>query len=279
MNLQLHNFYPNFAKNYLVMGSLVNCEICGKEEKVGPSRVKSYRTCSHECSSIRRKRETGSNCVCDQCKIPFHKKLSQIKRYNRNMGIFCSQKCNTEYKKAYYLGENNPNFRGAQYDSSGYRVNHYPKKGRMKEHIYVAITYLEIDKIPKDHIVHHRDCNIYNNVPENLAVLTQSDHRWLHKQFGNATLWAYAQGKIDLETLISWSNGPERAARLLPLNLVNQSGVFKQGELLENPITVGEDNQQPNLDRNIFEGSTTNSRVLTSNVEDSNADTSALPKV
>lgn len=49
---------------------------------------------------------------------------------------------------------------------------------------------------------------------------------------------------------------------------------FKQGELLETPKM---DNQQPSLDSNILEGSTTNSRVLTSNVEDSNADTSALP--
>ena len=37
------------------------------------------------------------------------------------------------------------------------------------------------------------------------------------------------------------------------------------------------DNQQPSFDRNIIEGSTTNSRDLTSNVEASNADTSVLP--
>ncbi len=35
------------------------------------------------------------------------------------------------------------------------------------------------------------------------------------------------------------------------------------------------DNQQPSFDRNIIEGSTTNSRDLTSNVEVSNANTSA----
>lgn len=55
----------------------------------------------------------------------------------------------------------------------------------------------------------------------------------------------------------------------------------KQGELLENPttVTVKEDNQQPSLSSNTFEGSTTNSRVQTSNVEDSNANTSALPGI
>ena len=52
----------------------------------------------------------------------------------------------------------------------------------------------------------------------------------------------------------------------------------KQGELLEKP-KMKEVNQQPSLNSNILEGSTTNSRILTSNVEDSNADTSALPIV
>lgn len=53
----------------------------------------------------------------------------------------------------------------------------------------------------------------------------------------------------------------------------------KQGELLGSPTLERqkEDNQQPSLDSNIFEGSTTNSQIQTSNVEDSNANKSALP--
>ena len=47
----------------------------------------------------------------------------------------------------------------------------------------------------------------------------------------------------------------------------------KQEELLENQEI---DNQQPSLDSNIFEGSTTNSQVQTDNAEDSNANTSIL---
>jgi hypothetical protein len=48
----------------------------------------------------------------------------------------------------------------------------------------------------------------------------------------------------------------------------------KQGELLEHPVR---DNQQPSLDSNVFEGSTTNNRVQTDYAEDSNVDTSTLP--
>jgi group I intron endonuclease len=52
----------------------------------------------------------------------------------------------------------------------------------------------------------------------------------------------------------------------------------KQDELLETPTLERqkEDNQQPNLDSNIFEGSTTNIRILPNNVEDSNDNTSVL---
>lgn len=58
--------------------------------------------------------------------------------------------------------------------------------------------------------------------------------------------------------------------------LIYKSVHVKQGELLETPA-VKQDNQQPSLDSNILEGSTTNNRVLPSKVEDSNVDTSALP--
>ena len=52
----------------------------------------------------------------------------------------------------------------------------------------------------------------------------------------------------------------------------------KQEELLENPTLERqkEDNQQPSINSNIFEGSETNSQIQTSNVEDSNGNTSML---
>lgn len=53
----------------------------------------------------------------------------------------------------------------------------------------------------------------------------------------------------------------------------------EQGELLENPNLNKMDNQQPNLDSNILEGSTTNSQIPPDKTEDSNADKSALPTI
>lgn len=53
--------------------------------------------------------------------------------------------------------------------------------------------------------------------------------------------------------------------------------LLKQDELLGSPTTVRGDDQQPSLGSNIFEGSTTNSRVPPVITEDSNANKSVLP--
>ena len=66
----------------------------------------------------------------------------------------------------------------------------------------------------------------------------------------------------------------ELQSLMLQEALNKHQAVVKQGELLENPEGV---NQHPSIYRNIIEGSTTNSRVLTDNAEDGNTDTSALP--
>lgn len=127
-------------------------------------------------------------------------------------------------------------------DSGGYSIVYTLKYGRLKAHQAVAFDILGINKIPKGYCIHHRDTMTINNSPENLCFLSGSDHAWLHKQYGNATLYAFMNNKIDLESLIDWSTDKEKAKRLLPLNLLNQRGVVKLDELLENPE---EDNQQP----------------------------------
>ena len=81
--------------------------------------------------------------------------------------------------------------------------------------------------------------------------------------------------KTEMSKLIEIVNSHCPTSMKYKLIPYNQRGAHvKQDELLGSPR---EGNQQPSLDSNIFEGSTTNSRVLASNVEDSNADTSVLP--
>ena len=257
----------------------LNCKICNKEYVRYGKQALTSKCCSFDCLSIHNSGE--KNVKCQQCNKLFHIKSSAINRYKRNHGFFCNISCYSEFKKTAYLNENNPNFREqVTTDQNGYKLSYLPKIGRIKLHHAVVLETLKLNKIPKGYHVHHRDCNINNNDPSNLSLLSCSDHKWLHKQFGNATLWAYMQNKISLEELLQWTNNKEKASRLLPLSILDQIGIFKQEELLENPTTnkiVNEDNQQPSLDSNIFEGSTTNNRVLTCNDVDSNVNTSILP--
>lgn len=262
------------------MAVLKVCLICSSEFSVIKTREHSAKYCSRKCSAEAKLGELNTD--CSNCGKAFHMKSSQKARYKRSLGYFCSVECSAVFKSKAYLDDKNPNNKNRNLSDDGYRIyspqnSHLLGSKKMKLHIAVACEVLEISSIPVGYHVHHRDCDVMNNHPENLAVLSASDHKWLHKQYGNATLWAYVSGKIDLESLVSWSDDKERAFKLLPLNVKLQTseeiGVVKGGELLENPE---EDNQQPSLGGNIFEGSETSGRVVASDVADSNSTTSAL---
>lgn len=254
----------------------LKCEYCNATYSVSKWRKNTSKFCSIKCSNNSRKAKQETE--CSYCHKMFHLKESSKTRYKRTHGYFCSTKCVAEFRKEKYKGSNNPNYKGKERDYDGYLLSYLPKFGRVKLHQMITFEYLGINKIPEGFQIHHRDCNVNNNDKENLVLLTNSDHRWLHKQFGNATLWAYYHNKIDLNSLIVWSNDEEKTRRLLDISIVTQklTGVFKRGELLEKPEEV---NQQPNLNSNILEGSTTNTRVQTDNAEDGNSDTSALPSI
>ena len=90
--------------------------------------------------------------------------------------------------------------------------------------------------------------------------------------------------KYHQDSITNFPNGVHGLYKYLSENLYSNPELsytiklapVKQGELLEN-LVVKQDNQQPSLGSNTLEGSTTNSRVLPNNVENSNANTSALP--
>lgn len=169
------------------------------------------------------------NKLCVECGKEYTARFSQ-----RDRTKYCSKVCQAKNFKERYKGKNNPNYnKNINRDYDGYKLTY--KDGRQPLHKSVTLEVLNLSEIPKGFHIHHRDCNINNNLPENLCVLSTSDHRWLHKQFGNATLWAYCTNKISLEELCSWSTDPDKANNLLPLNLYLQIGIIKDCELLETP--------------------------------------------
>lgn len=195
------------------------CLICEKKFTVIDSRKDKAKYCSKKCANVNLRGKL--NTICTQCGINFHLKESSKKRYKRTHGYFCSTKCVADFRKKAYLGVNNPNFRNAEKDGK-YLLDRLPKFGRIKLHHKVVFEYLNINKIPEKWCVHHRDCNVNNNDKNNLVLLTWSDHRWLHKNFGNATLWAYYYNKIDINSLCSWSKNYQKSRKLLTLNIIKQ---------------------------------------------------------
>lgn len=211
------------------MGVLKNCEVCLVEFEVIKCRETTAKYCSRACSD--KTKPAKPNTVCTTCGKEFHMKESQKKRYSRTLGVFCSVVCSAKNKSESYLGEKNPNNKGRNTDHDGYRIYSPHASGivsgkKVKLHIATAMEVLGVEKIPKGFHVHHRDCDILNNHPDNLAVLSVSDHVWLHKQFGNATLWAYSREKISFDQLVSWSDNEERAIRLLNTSVETQKGEF-----------------------------------------------------
>lgn len=68
--------------------------------------------------------------------------------------------------------------------SQGYREVSLGKYKRERFHVLVAKAFPEIcGEWFEGAVVHHKDFNRLNNVPENLVVLTHSEHSKLHYEF------------------------------------------------------------------------------------------------
>ncbi len=114
---------------------------------------------------------------CKNCTTIFSKPPSQS-------GYFCSRKCYGKWLKSSgaLKMEKHPRWSGGR-SSSGktkyIRVNLGNKKWAY-EHRLVAEKMVG-RKLKKGEIVHHKDENKQNNSPNNLEVLNESQHRFIHK--------------------------------------------------------------------------------------------------
>lgn len=255
----------------------VVCAECGKEEYVNPCRAKTYVCCSVDCLSKYNSKRYSKKipCVCPICNKKFELKPYSFNRVNTIP--CCSKECADKLKETTYLGANNHQFGLKGHLNSSFKGNFIVHKnnhledvfiykpdrpdsnrdGRITEHrLKVLENYHKYDKcfftnmngyyiFKENIIVHHIDNNHSNNSLENLIPLVKSEHTKVHNLLNSNAI-------TGINTII---------------------GVLKQGEMLETPEV---DNQQPSIDRNINEGSETNSRDLISNVKVGNANTSAL---
>lgn len=136
----------------------VKCDWCGNTCPNG-TKHKS-RNCHNFCSrSCYIAFKTKKKCVkCDWCGCEFLKKESDIKRTNSN---FCSSVCAVSYLR--WTG----------------KAGRSPKVGGVEIHRTIAEKMLG-RKLTSNEEVHHVDFNHQNNRPENLMVLTKSEHSKIH---------------------------------------------------------------------------------------------------
>lgn len=215
-----------------------DCLICGKGFSFCKSRAATAKYCSRECSA--KASIKPHNARCSQCGSLVKKKPKELSKVK--LGVFCSSECWGKFIKTAYAGDKNPNYNLTGVGKDGYRTHVPAAKSGSKERKLHRETWREvmcIDEIPEATHIHHRDCDVLNNDPMNLVALTTGDHIWLHKQYGNATLWAISHGKLSVSDAISWSDDPSRASRLLTLTSVAQSLAYNNlGLTLEQVLTM-----------------------------------------
>lgn len=254
----------------------VQCAECGKIEFVSPSRYKKYKCCSVECLGKYNSKKYNKQVLlkCPICGKEYRCKQSKIE-HHRTCG---DANCRSQWLKETRKGKNNSNYFNVEIELKKFSITkeNHDKSKTIYQHVVKEILNLpSVKSIPKGYVIHHKDANHLNNDPTNLVVLPKSAHRLIHTYFGNVLIKALHTNKITRDEFFKCCNDEERKfyENIIDLNVTHQA-VVKQGELLE---SLEEGNQQPSIYRNIIEGSTTNSRVLTDNAEDSNTDTSALP--
>lgn len=187
------------------------CQICGKVFYV-PHWRKNAKFCSTECQH--KSLHGIDNATCTFCGKKFHIKKSQIDRYERKCGLFCSRRCFAEYRKIWFVGENNhqyglkghlnSSFKGKELEHPNHKIidtmvycpthPYADKNGRIARHRFVVEQnsnmfnedFFEIvngDKILKRGlVVHHKDGNHSNDEITNLEILTRGQHTSYHNK-------------------------------------------------------------------------------------------------
>lgn len=83
-------------------------------------------------------------------------------------------------------GAENPNWHGGRFLADGYWQICTPKwytgskELSISEHIVIYCELHDLTEVPKGYHVHHRDFDKLNNSPENLVLLTISEHMKIH---------------------------------------------------------------------------------------------------
>jgi len=113
---------------------------------------------------------------------------------------------NGEYKKLEDLsiGESVMPFYQKDFYNNGYRSIYNFSKGWQSEHVIVAEQFER--PLNDNEVVHHKNFDKTNNLPSNLQIMTDSDHRAFHMHLNNDVIWSPENKQKTIEKIKS-SNG------------------------------------------------------------------------
>ena len=107
-----------------------------------------------------------------------------------------------EYKKLEELvvGESVMPFYQKDFYGEGYRSIYNFSKGWQSEHKIVAEQFQR--DLLNNEVVHHRDFNKTNNLPDNLVIMEDSEHRSYHAKLNNEKIWGPQNREKQLRAVI-----------------------------------------------------------------------------
>jgi hypothetical protein len=123
--------------------------------------------------------------ICKHCGAEYNARPVNIKN---GITKYCSRRCLSKAKENMYLGEKNPKWRGGKIKwSDGRSVIYAPDHPHA--HLFGGTHILEYRLIAEkkigrylndDEIVHHVNGDYTDNRPENLEVMSLSEHAKIH---------------------------------------------------------------------------------------------------
>ena len=155
-------------------GDYVNCQICGREFYRQPAYIKQNRRfCSRKCTNQWQSRNR-IDLKCQHCGKEFNVSQSHSERK------FCSKDCEIANRTKRPTGRIH-NGRPVIINAQGYLIIYEPehpkanRSGRILEHRFIMEK--KLDRYLKTHEhVHHINHDRKDNRPENLKIMSSSDH-------------------------------------------------------------------------------------------------------
>lgn len=175
----------------------VRCEICGG---VFVNRIQSAHLKAKHNMTVAEYRAMGHpvSSVNLRTKLTLQNQIAEIKRN---------------------YGKDHPNYKGGHIASSGYRVISRLGSSNLYEHRVVAEQKIG-RPLASNEVVHHIDGNRLNNHPDNLQVMTQSEHTRLESRLRNRRIYQISDDTIKaVHTLyqLGWNQSSiARALRCEP---------------------------------------------------------------